>query len=502
VYQQLKIKFGYWLEHRIKYVGTFMSGTLTIIVGFLLLMSDYLINLNSYFNEQQVFERLTTVGMVLISVIVGISLTTFSVIFVVMQLASSQFSPRILRHFLANDVKIQQYIGLFIGTLSLCILPQAASAVYGGSPFLITLSVGLAMALRCVVWSYPRMITYMSINMNVAAIVDKIKDEVVEEINTLYNDEWLQGNNMLYLARRINPDKKAIMIPSPFKTGYLESVDYLRLEKLVTEFVDGRPWASGLLVFQRPVVGEYVMKGASPLLRIELETDTDAEQAAEIKAAFTSIAEKVFSVHTFRSYTQDINFGVRKLVDIAIKAISPAVNDPTTCLNCIDQLGDIAWNLQQKQYPSTQACKLRAKNIIVNEFNFDHLIDFCFDQIFQWGKEDPTIVRRLLQTLALLAENAQNPYVLMVLVRQVEDMDLSTIYNADTIAAHNIKISVEKLDGLMKELRGFNMIAKERIDYLQEKGMLEYIPAGEHPEIEAGEKAAIEYLLTYRSLDC
>jgi uncharacterized membrane protein len=330
--QRLKIKASYWLEHRIKYVGTFMSGTFTLIIGFLLLLADYLINLSPYIQEQAVFDRLSTTAVILISVILGISLTTFSVIFVVMQLASSQFSPRILRHFLANDVRIQQFIGLYIGTLSLCILPQAASAVSNGKPYLITLAVGLFFALRCLVWSYPRMITYLSVNMNVAAIVDKIKVEVVEEINTLYRDNWQPGNNMLYIAKKHDTQSTVLAIRSPFKTGYLESVDYLKLEKMVTKFTDGNSWAEGITVYQRPVVGEFIMQDASTLFIIELKQGINQQQCSEIETAFAEIAKEIFSVHTFRSYTQDINFGVRKLVDIAIKAISPAVNDPTTCL--------------------------------------------------------------------------------------------------------------------------------------------------------------------------
>ncbi len=111
-FEGFKIRASYWLEHRIKYVGTFMSGTFTILVGFLLLFADYIVDLSPYVQEQSIFDRLANVTVILISVISGISLTTFSVIFVVMQLASSQFSPRILRHFLANDVRIQQFIRL------------------------------------------------------------------------------------------------------------------------------------------------------------------------------------------------------------------------------------------------------------------------------------------------------------------------------------------------------------------------------------------------------
>jgi uncharacterized membrane protein len=495
--QRLKIKASYWLEHRIKYVGTFMSGTFTLIIGFLLLLADYLINLSPYVQEQAIFDRLSTTAVILISVILGISLTTFSVIFVVMQLASSQFSPRILRHFLANDVRIQQFIGLYIGTLSLCILPQAASAVSNGKPYLITLSVGLFFALRCLVWSYPRMITYLSVNMNVAAIVDKIKLEVVEEINTLYRDNWQPGNNMLYIAKKHDSQNTAVVIRSPFKTGYLESVDYMKLEKLVIKFTDENPWAEGIIVHQRPVVGEFIMQSASTLFVIELKQEIHQQQCSEIETAFAEIAKEIFSVHTFRSYTQDINFGVRKLVDIAIKAISPAVNDPTTCLNCIDHLGDIARQLQLKQYPSTEACKMQSQNIIVNEFNFDQLIDFCFDQIFQWGKEDPTVVRRLIQTLTLLTANTENPFNLMILIREVQDMDIPAIYNTQNVTAKGIRISAEKMEGVLKELQDFKATARRKITLLKEKGLLEYQPVENPTPIELKEKEAIEYLLNF-----
>jgi uncharacterized membrane protein len=474
-----------------------MSGTFTLIIGFLLLLADYLINLSPYIQEQAVFDRLSTSAVILISVILGISLTTFSVIFVVMQLASSQFSPRILRHFLANDVRIQQFIGLYIGTLSLCILPQAASAVSNGRPYLITLSVGLFLALRCLVWSYPRMITYLSVNMNVAAIVEKIKLEVVEEINTLYRDCWQPGNNMVYIAQKHNPDNFTIIIRSPFKTGYLESVDYLKLEKLVMKFTEENPWAEGITVYQRPVVGEFIMQDASTLFIVELKQEISREQVAAIETAFTAIANEIFSVHTFRSYTQDINFGVRKLVDIAIKAISPAVNDPTTCLNCIDHLGDIARQLQLKQYPSSEACKMQSQNIIINEFNFDQLIDFCFDQIFEWGKEDPTIVRRLIQALTLLTDNTENPFNLMVLIREVQDMNIPAIYNTQNVAAKGLRMSAEKMEGVLKELQDFKATAKRKITLLKEKGLLEYQPVENPTPIELKEKEAIEYLLNF-----
>jgi uncharacterized membrane protein len=86
------------------------------------------------------------------------------------------------------------------------------------------------------------------------------------------------------------------------------------------------------------------------------------------------------------------------LVDIAIKAISPAVNDPTTCLNCIDQIGEIAKELSLKEFPSIDSRAVESKNIQVNEFSFEEFM-ILLRSNFQWGKYDPTVVSVFLDQL-------------------------------------------------------------------------------------------------------
>ncbi|MFV7236151.1 DUF2254 family protein [Flavobacterium sp. ZB4R12] len=165
----------------------------------------------------------------------------------------------------------------------------------------------------------------------------------------------------------------------------------------------------------------------------------------------------------FRSHTQDVNFGVRKLVDIAIKTISPAVNDPTTCLNCIDQIGEIAKELAIREFPSTDSRTLEAKKIQVNEFNFEEFIDFCFDQIFQWGKEDPTVVKRIIRAISAILPLVVNPFNLKILIQEVEEMDLLEIYNLSQYKKGKLKISKEKLITVEKELSRFRQKAKLQI---------------------------------------
>ena len=157
-------------------MDTFTSGIYEFIIGSVLLTIDYYVDFGMKFkiNEMEIYNRLIPVSTILISILIGISLTTFSVIFVVMQLASSQFSPRILRHFLSNNIKMQQFIGLFVGTISLCVLPQLASVFYQTS-FLLTLTTGSLLAFYCLVRSYPNLISYLGINMNISSITNGIK---------------------------------------------------------------------------------------------------------------------------------------------------------------------------------------------------------------------------------------------------------------------------------------------------------------------------------------
>ncbi len=504
--QKLKYTLKKIFIHRLKDLGTFLSAVYALFIGSALMFLEYHVDFGSLFqiNKLETYTRLVAVSNILISILIGISLTTFSVIFVVMQLASSQFSPRILRHFLVNDFKMQQFVGLFVGTISLCVLPQLVSVFFHQTPFLLTLFVGSLFAFYGLTWSYPRMITYLSINMNVSSITNRIKIDMVEEISILYPDAWCVGKNLLYKRTLIDPDKFKIQIVSPFETGYLDSVNYKKLERVSTYISRSAIAQYFENAYQKPIVGEFIMKDTTVLLALVFNQEIASNQIAELRQEMNSIVRDAFKVKQFRSHAQDINFGVRKLVDIAIKAISPAVNDPTTCLNCIDQIGEIAKELALKEFPSADSRAVKSKNIQVNEFSFEEFIDFCYDQIFQWGKYDPTVVKRILRSIRIILPLVQNPFHLKILIQQVVEMELMTIYNLSNYENGNLKISKEKLNTIEVELANFNQKAKQQIKTLELKGILKHYENNhysDNKEITRAEIEAIEYLKAYKTVD-
>jgi uncharacterized membrane protein len=158
---------------------------------------------------------------------------------------------------------------------------------------------------------------------------------------------------------------------------------------------------------------------------LNIQNRNTARNHSIFKLWLRVIKHNQFIISKFRSYEQDIPFGIRQLVDIAIKAISPAVNDPTTALNCIDYLGHIIKKAALSNTVSKEAALLQQKNIHIREFSFEQLVDLAFDQIYHWGKEDYIIVRHLVKTISFILPFVNDTEKLYVLLAEVEDMELS-----------------------------------------------------------------------------
>ena len=237
-------------------------------------------------------------------------------------------------------------------------------------------------------------------NINASSITQNIAKRTIKEINELYDVAEFQ----------LSKSNKLLIINK--ESGYLDSIKYKSLYQLIPENNQSK-------ISVKPHVGSFVLEGM-PLVEIEC---SESERGF-YQQNLSRIANQ-FIISKFRSYEQDIPFGIRQLVDIAIKAISPAVNDPTTALNCIDYLGNIIKKAALSSTISKEAALLQQKNIHIREFNFEQLVDLAFDQIYHWGKEDYIIVRHLIKTTSFIIPFVNDAKKLYVLLAEVEDMELS-----------------------------------------------------------------------------
>jgi uncharacterized membrane protein len=352
----------------------------------------------------------------LLSVLIGTQVTIvtvmFSAVLVALQLASAQFSPRITRLFFRYNAVNQSAFYFFLFGIAFC---AAAKFTYqkdlGTFAYPWMPVAGAVYAFFLISGVLPRFVFHIADSINVAAATHAITQRTLQEIDTLYGTTHWQSGDIEYLEKQ--PTPQGITIRSQ-KMGFLDNI---KTEKINTIAQKWPNWQFDI----QAVAGTFISPDEVLLVAAPPDKDT---------ALPTGLAQQLlhcFNIAPFRSYELDISFGVRQLVDIAIKAISPAVNDPTTAINCLHYIGAIVRRQGLVQQPSL-AIRQAAPNVILRDFSYRNLVNLAFDQIFQWGKHDPVVLCQILATITDVAHCVRNPHCRAVLRQQVAHFELDRLH--------------------------------------------------------------------------
>jgi uncharacterized membrane protein len=244
---------------------------------------------------------------------------TFSITIVALQLASSQFSPRVLRDFMRDRLS-QSVLGSFIGTFfySLVVLRSIRSADETGPEFVpaVAVTLGIAFAVLAVAMLV-YFIHHISTRIQVSSIVAGIAHATERAIERAMEDDGSyqrvpEGERQHGLSHAERPDGEPGRLPAA-TSGYLQLIDRRGIVATADEL--------DLVVRLELRPGDWVQEGA-PLFVVWPAGAADDELADRLHERVTIGAE--------RSLEQDPAFGLRQLVDVAVKALSPGINDPTT----------------------------------------------------------------------------------------------------------------------------------------------------------------------------
>ena len=249
----------------------------------------------------------------------------FSITIVVLQLTSSQFSPRVLRTFL-RDRYTQLSLGVFVATFVYAVTVLRTVSGVGNDVFVpaIATTVGVGLLLLSV-GMFVGYIHHVATAIQVSSILTAIGDETRETIENRYPPD------VQHQPRPAPPaaTRPAAVVPAPHP-GVLTRVDAKRLVRLAAE-------ADVVLRTPRRT-GEFVPQGA---LLLEVVGDPASLDLDAVTSSFTFGRD--------RTMQQDVAFGLRQLVDIAERALSPGVNDPTTAVQALDQLHDLLRRLATRR---------------------------------------------------------------------------------------------------------------------------------------------------------
>lgn len=316
----------------------------------------------------------------IVTSMISVTGLVFSITVVSLQLASSQFSPRVLRGFLESRVT-QLTLGLFAGTFlySLVVL----RSVRGDSEvaaFVPQLAVTGAFAL--VVGAVAQFVVYIhhiTNSIRVVTIIGQVGQETRKLVDALAHDEGQNHGTEL--------DDPARVVTS---SGH-GTVTEVRREALVR-----RAQQASVVLEVVPAVGDFVATGM-PLVAVHGQGgDLDDEALRD-----------AVRLEPERSMQEDIGFGFRQLVDIAERALSPGINDPTTAVQVLDELHELLRLLARLQDPGDSHVDDDGQlRLVVRRVPFAGVLQLAVAEISHYGKDSVRIVPRLDAMLRDLAEVA------------------------------------------------------------------------------------------------
>ena len=331
----------------------------------------------------------TLLGAVASSTI-GVAGTVFSITIAALSLAAGQMGPRLLRNF-TRDRGNQITLGVFLGTFaySLVVLRTVRSEAEGAFVPHLSLSVAIALALIAVA-TLVYFVGHMSNRINVDTVIELVSEDVRNAIVRLATDkeQYEAPHDKIWLTATPIVDSRC---------GYLQHIDYEGLADWAAE----RRTAVRLLI--RP--GSYVFPGA-PIALVDPHVD-GADRAIYSATALGSR----------QAGADDIEFAVRQLVEVAVRALSPGINDPFTAITVLDRLGASLCEIAGLKLPTNVVVRDDKCILVVPSVDYDGLIDASFHMIRQNASGKPSVLIRMLHSFTSVASCENDPYRVLALRR-------------------------------------------------------------------------------------
>ena len=337
---------------------------------------------------------------------ISVAGVTFSITIATLTLASSQLGPRLLNNFM-RDRGNQVVLGTFVANFVYCLLVLRAVRSPDEIAFVPHLAAMVGVFLTIVslgVLIY--FFDHVSSMIQANNLIARIGDELESSIDRLFSKHG--DSNRLRRDEDIPDDlEKSGRGVEAGDNGYLQAVDYEALCKAA--------YKANVLLKLRYRPGDFVPKGSEIVLIYPGERDAETLESLEaaIHGSFALGADKL--------RLQDVEFTIYQLVEIAVRSLSPGINDPFTAITCLNQFGSTLADLAERTIPSgyyyDDEDHLR---VISRTITFEGIINASFDQIRQHSRTDVAVTIRLLEVLALISARARTHDQRAALLRQAE----------------------------------------------------------------------------------
>lgn len=335
----------------------------------------------------------------------------FSITIVALSLASSQYTSRVLRNFMRDRIN-QTVLGVFVGIFAYCLV--VLRTIRGGDEgtFVPSLAMLFGLLLGFVGIAFLiYFIHHIATSIQAAQILAAVSEETRKAVDHLFPDgagEEEPDDDAFDLSAR-EPQQTI----SALRTGYIQEIDTAALLAFAGE--------RGIVIRLERAIGEFLIEG-TPVMSVFGAGALAEEHARRLASAYT--------VGRQRTVDQDAGFGIRQLVDVAMKALSPGINDTTTAVMCVDYLTAILVRLAGRRIVSQHRSEDGELRLLTRGPTFPSLVGEAYDQIRQNAGANVAVIARLFWSIETLAErttSAKRRRVLLDHARALDEMSRRSI---------------------------------------------------------------------------
>jgi uncharacterized membrane protein len=318
---------------------------------------------------------------------ITITSIAFSMTVVALVMASNQFGPRLIENFMQSK-RTQSVLGIFTSTFVFCLVVISKINVGNEVSYYPQFAIVIALILAIIcVFVLIFFIHHVATSIRADNVVKQISSSMMNDIRTLQCED----KRVPAFTSIIDTDKYTYKLNIISKCdGYIQAIEYHQILDIAIQF-------DGLIIMQHRA-GQYIVPGTPIAI---LHNNSGVPSSISLDGALVIGQE--------RTSLQDTLFAINQLVEMALRALSPSMNDPFTAINCIDRLASGLASFTDDNLPKTSIVDDNNElRVSTNEASFGDLFNGAFNQIRQNSVEHAFVVMHLLDTFITLLKACNN----------------------------------------------------------------------------------------------
>ncbi len=388
-----------WLIEKIWFYPTLYS-IFSVLAAFIVISND--MGTITFFPFEIPSVLLTTkeMGEPILGIIAGAFVTittfTFSTTMVVLTMYTSQYTPRVIKNFLAQKETLQSF-GVFVSGFLYAMIALLFLSNFEEDVEIASATVGIVYILVGLVFFF-RFVNNVASYIQTEVLLERLKDNAYESIKD-YKELTEKKEILTDIALKKLEQGNSIYAE---KDGYFQRIDYQKLIKIAKDY--------RIELFITKVIGQFVTKKTKIGTYREIGQPLTKKQQDQLSEEMMTLD----LVKKERTEEQDFAYTFQKVVEVGMRALSPGINDPNTAVQCIQMLSlmlrelssvDSGYLIMEKE-EDEQSLHITPVMVCTEAIDFEILLIRTFQQLVHYGKDDMMVMKEILKAMQVIDENS------------------------------------------------------------------------------------------------